>query len=171
LAKPESFRCEACDVEFKTRRERAGHRAGKHGSHRYPTCGGDFQSRGKLGRHRIEVHGFTKEQLGWNRGGWNRGLPKALAFPNARIAHGTAEFMRSLNEPAMSERKKTTRQNHEHKVRQKELELGAQGFRTFCTSNYMRHNRVSDIIAISSDGKAIAVELESMHSYKDSIEL
>ena len=98
-------------------------------------------------------------------------MPKSLAFPNARPAHGTADFMRRLNSPDMLERKKVTRQHHEDMVLRKEAELRTQGFRTFCTSNYAHHKRVPDIIAISSDGKVVAVEMESMHPYKDNIEL
>lgn len=55
-------------------------------------------------------------------------------------------------------------------VLKKELELRAIGYRTFCTSNYTRHNRIPDIIAISPEGKVIAVEMETIRRYKSSIE-
>jgi hypothetical protein len=52
----------------------------------------------------------------------------------------------------------------------KEKELGDKGYRTFCTSNYAQHHRIPDIIAISPEGKAIGIEMESIRPYKSSVE-
>ena len=52
----------------------------------------------------------------------------------------------------------------------KEKELREQGYRTFCTSNYAHHHRIPDIIAISPEGKVIAIEMESIRRYKSSVE-
>lgn len=134
-------------------------------------CNHTFDNKKELGSHKIGVHGHTKEQLGWGlSSGWNRSLAQEQAFGTKTPRHGDPDFMRLLNQPEMLERKKITRNHHEDMVLRKELELRAQGFRTFCTSNYMRHKRVPDIIAIGPDGNVIAVELKSMHRYKDSIE-
>lgn len=92
------------------------------------------------------------------------------AFGTARAHRGQPDFMRHLNNPAMLRKKTITRRYHEEMVLKKELELRSQGYRTFCTSNYARHTRVPDIIAISSDGKVIAVEMETIRRYKSSIE-
>lgn len=98
-------------------------------------------------------------------------MPKADAFPNARETHRTAEFTRHLDDLEILERKKITRLHHETTVLRKELELRGQKFRTFCTSNYVRHKGVRDIIAIVPNGKVIAIELESTHRYKDGREV
>ena len=76
--------------------------------------------------------------------------------------------MRQLNDPAILERKKFARRYHEDMVLKKELELRARGYRTFCTSNYTRHNIIPDIIAISPEGKVPAVEMETIERYKSS---
>jgi hypothetical protein len=165
------FRCEPCGIVFPSRVRLTLHNAAKHKPSICSICNSTFDSRGKLGLHKIEAHGYSREQLGWGLvSGWNRGLYQVEAFGTKKPHHGTPDFMRHLNDPEMLERKKITRQHHEAKVLQKELELRAKGFRTFCTSNYLRHKRVPDIIAVSPDGKVIAVEMESLHPYKDSIE-
>lgn len=92
------------------------------------------------------------------------------AFGTAQMHHGQADFMRLLNDPAMLAKKKATRRYHEDMVMKKELELRAKGYRTFNTSNYTRHKRIPDIIAISPDGKIVAVEMETIRQYKSSIE-
>ncbi|MDA4129805.1 MAG: hypothetical protein OK457_03445 [Thaumarchaeota archaeon] len=120
---------------------------------------------------KIEAHGYTRKQLGWVRvGGWNKGLPQSEAFGTAQTHHAPPDFMRHLNNPAMLHRKKITRRFHEDTVLRKEVELRGKGYRTFCTSNYTRHNRIPDIIAISPDGKVVAVEMETIRRYKSSIE-
>jgi tRNA(His) 5'-end guanylyltransferase len=50
------------------------------------------------------------------------------------------------------------------------MELRAKGYKTFNTSNYTRHKRIPDIIAISPDGRIVAVEMETIRRYKSSIE-
>ena len=92
------------------------------------------------------------------------------AFGTAQPHHGQGDFMHLLNDPAMLEKKKITRRYHEDMVLQKEQELRAKGYKTFCTSNYTRHIRVPDIIAISPEGKIIAVETETIRRYKSSVE-
>ncbi len=87
-----------------------------------------------------------------------------------KVHHGDPEFLRNLNSPEFMKIKMITRKYHEVVVVQKEKELRAQGFRTFNTSNYAHHHRVSDIIAISPDGKVIAVEMESIRRYKSNVE-
>lgn len=167
-----AFRCDSCNAGFSKLRALRMHYAAKHEPQRCSLCDKLFANRGELGLHKIKIHSYTRQKLGWGLTvGRNRGLSKAVAFPNAKETHGTAEFMRYLNNPEMLKRKKITRLHHEAMVLRKELELRAQGFRTFCTSNYMRHNRVPDVIAIAPNGKVIAIELESMHRYKDSIEM
>ncbi|MHB1909185.1 MAG: hypothetical protein ACYCQJ_10010 [Nitrososphaerales archaeon] len=162
--------CEICRIEFLTKLELAGHKAGKHRSHRCSICKENFENNGDLGRHKIAQHGYTREQLGWNRAGWNRGLPQMEAFGTAQSHHGQPDFMRLLNNPDMIAKKKITRRYHEDMVQKKELELKSKGYRTFNTSNYTRHTRIPDIIAISPEGKVIAVEMETIRRYKSSIE-
>ncbi len=84
------------------------------------------------------------------------------AFGTAQPHHGEQDFMRLLNDPEMLKRRRVTRRYHEDMVLQKELELRAKGYGTFCTSNYTRHSRIPDIIAISQDGKVIALEMETI---------
>ncbi len=78
--------------------------------------------------------------------------------------------MNRLNTPEYLERKKITRRYHEQVVIEEEKLLRQQGYRTFCTSNYAHHYRIPDIIAISPEGKVIAIELESIRRYKSSVE-
>src|SRR5579859_436758 len=78
--------------------------------------------------------------------------------------------MNRLNTPQYLKIKKLSRKYHEDVVIQKENELRVKGYRTFCTSNYAHHKRVPDIIAISPDGKVVAVEMESVKPYKSSAE-
>jgi hypothetical protein len=92
------------------------------------------------------------------------------AFGTSQPHHGQAEFMRLLNDPSMLAKKKLTRRYHEDMVLKKESKLRAQGYRTFCTSNYAHHSRIPDIIAISPEGKVVAVEMETIRRYKSSIE-
>ncbi|HVB11665.1 MAG TPA: hypothetical protein VNE86_00930 [Nitrososphaerales archaeon] len=166
-----TFRCEICKIDFPTKRAFTGHNVGKHRAKGCSICKEVFDTRGKLGLHKIEVHGFTRERLGWRLvGGWNKGMPQMEAFVTEQPHHGQPDFMRLLNAPAMLARKKITRRYYEDMVLRKELELRAQGYRTFCTSNYTRHNRVPDIIAISPDGRVIAVEMETIRRYKSSVE-
>jgi len=168
---PSMLKCDICNKQFSTRLALGGHRMGKHQASKCSVCYLEFDSRGKLGHHKIEIHGFTREQLGWGLvGGWNKGMPQMEAFGTAHVHHGQRDFMRLLNNPTMLARKKITRRYHEDMVLQKESELRAKGYRTFCTSNYIHHVRVPDIIAISPDGKVIAAEMETIRRYKSSIE-
>ena len=163
--------CESCDIEFATRGELAGHREGKHRSQRCVTCGEDSESTGKLGRHKIEVPGYLREQLVGNRDtSWNKGISREQTFGTTKQHQGDPDFAGRLNSPEMVERKEITRQHHEDTVCRKELELRERGFRTFCASNYMRHKRLPGTIAISPTGKVVAVEMESMLPHKQSIE-
>jgi hypothetical protein len=165
------FRCDICSLDFQTKLELAGHKTGKHRSHKCSICGAVFENQSKIGHHKIEIHGYTRKQLGWDlNGGWNKGLPQMEAFGTAQVHHGNPEFMRLLNSPSMIEKKKSTRRYHEEMVLRKEKMLRAQGFKTFNTSNYTHHTRIPDIIAISSDGKIIAVEMETIRKYKSSVE-
>ena len=149
-----TFRCEICKIDFPTKLAFKGHKAGKHRSQRCSICKETFDNGGKLGKHKIETHGYTRKQLGWGlTGGWNKGLPQEKAFGKIAAHHVAPDFLRRLNDPTMLAKKKLTRRYHEEMVLRKELELRAQGCRTFNTSNYTRHNRVPDIIAISPDGK------------------
>lgn len=166
------FECEICKIGFLSQRSLHLHTAAKHKPQKCAICNVTFEDRGKLGSHKIKVHGFTGNQLGWGRSsGWNAGIPQERAFGTKKPHHGNPDFMRRLNEPEMLERKKITRQHHEDAVYRKECVLRAKGFRTFCTSNYMRHKRVPDIIAVSPTGKVVAFEMESMHPRKESIEV
>ena len=166
-----TFRCEICKIDFSRKLALTGHNAGKHIAQKCSICKESFENGGKLGRHKIEVHGYTPKQLGWGlSSGWNKGLPQEKAFGKISTRHVEPEFMRRLNDPAMLARKKITRRYHEDMVLRKELELKAQGYRTFCTSNYTRHNRIPDIIAISPDGKVVAIEMETIRRYKSSVE-
>lgn len=158
------FGCESCDVEFATRCELAGHKAGKHRSHRCVTCGEDFENSGKLGRHKMQVHGYSREQLGWNRGGWNKGSGRVKAFNMEAASHVNPAFMSKMNSSEYANM--SARRFHEEVVSSKEKELRGQGYRTFNTSNYARHNRIPDIIAISRDGRVFAIELETIRPYK-----
>ncbi|MHB1869172.1 MAG: C2H2-type zinc finger protein [Nitrososphaerales archaeon] len=166
------FGCKICKIDFPTKLGLAGHRAGKHRSHRCSICKENFGKGGDLGRHKIEAHGYTRKQLGWGlTGGWNKGMTQLEAFNvTGKVPHGNAEFMNRLNTPEYLKIKKLTRRYHEDMVLKKELELRVQGYRTFCTSNYTRHNRIPDIIAISPDGKVVAIEMESIRRYKSSVE-
>lgn len=138
-----------------------GHKAEEHRSNRCSICKENFENAGKLGRHKIEVHGYTAKQLGWGRGGWNKGMSQAQAFnAKEKAHHGSPEFMKNLNSPAFMKTKMIAREYHEAVVVQKEKELRTLGYRTFNTSNYANHYRVPDIIAISPDGKVVAVEME-----------
>ncbi len=145
---------------------------GKHKSLKCSLCKETFSNKGSLGSHKIEIHGYTPKQLGWGLpGGWNRGKTQLEAFNvTGNAHHGNAEFMNRLNTPEYLRIKKITRKYHEDVVVEKEKELRAQGYKTFNTSNYARHNRIPDIIAISPDGKVIAIEMESIRRYKSSIE-
>ena len=70
--------------------------------------------------------------------------------------------MNKLNSPEYLRIKKLTRRYHEDVVIQEEKEPRKQGYRTFCSSNYAHHYRIAYIIAISPQGKVIAIELESI---------
>ncbi|MGI0091254.1 MAG: hypothetical protein ACREBS_06055 [Nitrososphaerales archaeon] len=63
-----------------------------------------------------------------------------------------------------------SREYHENIAIQKEAELRTKGYRASCTSNYAHHKRIPDIIAISPDGKVVAVEMESLKPYESSSE-
>jgi hypothetical protein len=168
---PSMLRCEICSLDFPDKRTFAGHKAGKHRTQRCSICKETFEDGGKLGKHKIGAHGYTREQLGWRVGGWNRGMTQIEAFNvTGNVHHGNAEFMNRLNTPEYLEKKRLTRRYHEDVVLQKEKELRDRGYRTFCTSNYAHHYRIPDIIAISPEGKVIAVEMESMRRYKSSVE-
>ena len=148
---PLTFRCEICKVGFSSKRVLAGHRAGKHRTQKCSICHATFDNGSKLGRHKIEVHGYTAKQLGWGlTNGWNRGKAQLEAFNvTGKVHHGNAEFMNRLNSPEYLKVKNLTRKYHEDVVLVKEKELRQQGYRTFCTSNYAHHFRIPDIIAIS----------------------
>lgn len=124
------------------------------------------------GHHKIEDHDYTMKQLGWGlQCGWNKGMTQVEAFNVTGIVrHGNAKFMNRLNSPEYLKIKRKSRHYHEEIVLHKEKELRAKGYRTFCTSNYAHHNRVPDIIAISSEGKVVAVELETIKHYRSSRE-
>jgi hypothetical protein len=166
------FRCELCNIQFDSKLELAGHTVGKHRQQKCSICKETFDNGGKLGHHKIQAHGYTAKQLGWGLpGGWNRGMTQLEAFNvTGNVHHGNAEFMNKLNTPEYLKIKKLSRAHHEDVVIQKEKELRAQGYRTFCTSNYSRHKRVPDIIAVSPEGKVVAVEMESVKPYKSSQE-
>ena len=167
-----SFRCDICKIDFPDKLKFKGHIVGKHRGLKCSICNEKFENKGKLGLHKIEVHGYTRQQLGWSlQGGWNRGKTQIEAFNvTGNSHHGNAEFMNRLNTPEYLERKKLTRRYHEVVVLRKEKELRDQGYRTFCTSNYAHHSRIPDIIAISPEGKVVAVEMETIRRYKSSIE-
>lgn len=92
------------------------------------------------------------------------------AFGIAQSHHDTPDFMRLLNNPSMLAKKKLTTRYYEDMVLKKKLEMRVKGYRTFCISNYTRHNRTPDIIAVSPEGKIIAVEMETIRPYKSSVE-
>jgi hypothetical protein len=165
----EGLVCEVCNASgFQSKRELSGHKAGKHRQHKCSTCGEAFENDSKLGNHKIEVHGYTPKQLGWNRGGWNKGKGKVEEFNKAVTLQVNPEFMRKMYGPEYA--KISARRFHEEVVALKEKELREQGYRTFNTSNYTHHDPIPDIIAISPDRKIFAVELETMKRYKSSIE-
>jgi hypothetical protein len=166
------IRCELCNIDFQTKLELAGHKAGKHRSHRCSICKENFENGGELGRHKIATHGYTPNQLGWGlNAGWNRGKTQLEAFNvTGKVPHGNADFMNKLNTPEYLRMKNVTRKYHEDVVMLEEKELRKQGYRTFCTSNYARHYRIPDIIAISPEGRVIAIEMETIRRYKSSIE-
>jgi hypothetical protein len=169
LASSLTFRCEICKIEFPTKLALAGHKAGKHRAHKCSICKENFDSGGKLGRHKIEVHGYTREQLGWGlTGGWNKGRGRVEEFSRVVASHSNPEFMSKLNAPEYA--KLTVRRFHEEVVILKEKDLQRRGYRTFNTSNYTHHCRIPDIIAISPEGKVIAFELETIKPYKCSPE-
>jgi hypothetical protein len=146
---------------------------GKHFHATCSSCKDVFLDRSVFGHHLIEAHGYTKKQLGWGLpSGWNKGKSQFEAFniAAANVRHGSVEFMKRLNDPDFLKIKYKSRKYHEDVVVDKENELRAQGFRTFNTSNYSHHQRVPDIIAISSEGKVVAVEMESVRKYKSSID-
>src|SRR5579872_1123927 len=106
---------------------------GKHKGLTCSICKKQFQTKGKLGIHKIEQHGYTREQLGWRLiGGWNKGMTQLEAFnvTGANAHHGNAEFMNRLNTPEYLKIKKETRNYHEVIVLKKEKELRDKGFRT-----------------------------------------
>ena len=166
------FRCEICSIHFPTKRALAEHNVGRHKPIICHLCNETFEKRGKFGLHKIQKHGYTREQLGWRLiGGWNKGLTQLEAFTvTGNTHHGNAEFMNKLNSPGYLKMKRRSRNYHEDVVLQKEKELIARGYRTFCASNYAHHKRVPDFIAISPDGKIVAVEMESFKPYKSSEE-
>jgi hypothetical protein len=164
--------CKICNASgFQSKRELAGHKAGKHRQHKCSTCGEVFENGGKLGNHKIEVHGYTRKQLGWDvAAGWNRAKADASQPCQIVAPEEDPEFINKLNSPEYQEIKMTARRYHEEVVAWKEKKLRELGYRTFNTSNYTRHNRIPDIIAISSGGKILAIELESVRRYKSSID-
>lgn len=167
----EDFKCEICKIDFPNKLAVTAHNAGKHKRKTCAICKEVFENRGELGRHKIKVHGYTPNQLGWGlTAGWNKGKNQIEAFKTIRAHHGTPEFMKNLNGAEYIKRKLTTRKYHEEVVVLKEKQLREQGFRTFNTSNYSHHNRVPDIIAISPVGKVVAIEMESIRPYKSSVE-
>lgn len=164
----QNYRCEICKLEFQSKLELTGHRAGKHRSNKCLVCDQVFENNGKLGRHKIEIHGYTREQLGWNRGGWNKGKGVRIGkFNRVVTTHSNPEFLSKMNSQEYANL--TPRRFHEAVVAMKEKELRAQGFRTFNTSNYTPHKRIPDIIAITPEGKILAVELETLRRYKSSV--
>jgi hypothetical protein len=171
--KVSKFSCDSCAIEFPNKRALAGHNVGKHKQHqKCSLCSQVFESRGKLGHHKIEIHGYSMEQLGWRRGGWNKGKSQYEAFKALNPHHGSPDFMRILNtDPSTLEKKQLSHKFHEQVVIRKQEELRSKGYRTFITSNWGAHqSRLPDIIAISPDNKVIAVEMESIRRWKSRIE-
>jgi hypothetical protein len=129
-------------------------------------CAKEFVTRSLLQRHKIAEHNYTPEKLGWLVGGWNKGIPnstKGNTKPKPQL--------KTLwNDKALLEKRKKTRQIHEEQVVKKEKELKDKNYKVFITSNYAKHKRIPDLIAISPDGKIIAVELETIRIYKSSID-
>ena len=159
-------------IHFQTEPALAGHNVGKHRAKRCSICKEVFDTRGRLGKHKIEVHGYTPRQLGWGlTGGWNKQKTQLQAFNvTGNVHHGSAEFMNQLKYACVLEIKYLSRRYHEDVVIEKENEFRAKGYHTFCTSNYAHHKRVPDIIVISPDGKVVAIEMESIKPYKASQE-
>ena len=109
--------------------------------------------------------------MGWRVGGWNKA--RASTKPSKQNPHhGSPDFMRSLNtNPSTLEKKRLSHEFHEQVVARKQAELRAKGYRTFVTSNWGSHeSRLPDIIAVSPEGKILAVEMESIRRWKSRIE-
>ena len=95
------FKCDKCDSKFDTKRGLVGHTMGKHKALKCSICSSQFDKKSEIGKHKIEIHGYSRKQLGWNLvGGWNKGLTQLEAFNvTGNAHHGNAEFMNSLNTP------------------------------------------------------------------------
>ena len=129
-------------------------------------CAKEFETRGLLQRHEIAEHEYTPEKLGWLVGGWNKGIPnstKGNKTPKPRLKN-------MWNDKSLLEKRIKTRHIHEEHVYMKEKELKEKNYRVFVTSNYATHKRIPDLIAISPEGKIIAVEIETVRNYKASID-
>lgn len=130
-------------------------------------CAKEFETRGLLQKHKIEEHDYTPEKLGWIRGGWNKGIPNSSGGGNKTPK---PRLVGMWNDKSLLEKRKKTRQIHEEHVLMKEKELKDKNYRVFVTSNYANHKRIPDLIAIDKDGRIIAIEIETIRTYKASID-
>jgi len=129
-------------------------------------CGLEFENRSLLDKHKIKDHGYTNESLGFLTAGWNKGIPYSTKGNRSPKIH----LKELLSNKEMQDRIHYHRLRHEEKVHEKTQLLREKGYRVFETSNYSHHARIPDLIAISPEGKIIAVEVESLRPYKPSLE-
>lgn len=129
-------------------------------------CGKEFENRSLLSIHKIKEHGYTRQTLGQNIGGWNKGIP----YTSKGNRHSKITLKELNKNPEFLEKRQISRQKHEKKVQEKAKEYREKGFKVFETSNYSHHRRIPDLIVISPKGKIIAIELESLKIYKPSLE-
>ena len=130
-------------------------------------CGKEFNGRSLLDKHKINDHEYTPEKLGWLRAGWNKGIPNSSGRGNK---HPVGQFTReSRNNILFKKKYDFGRKRHREEIKRKYNELKNSGYRVLITSCDSKLGKVPDLIAVSPDGKIIAIEIESIRPYKASI--